>query len=192
VHALVRELLAVMPADSAPWPRADRERWIAALAAVLDVVYDDEGRPVEAPGARRPDAEQSGPAGSAATGPEPGHDPDLFVDLRPLHERSYQPPDEPSYEPPYEPLHRSDEPSGPSEYGFDALSEYRFDTLSEDGSAPADHPADYPSEYGFDTLSDYASDAPAHHQADPADPADPIDPAEPGRGRRSGRFDWMD
>jgi hypothetical protein len=45
VHALVRELLAVMPAEGAPWPREERERWTAALAAVLDVVYDDDGRP---------------------------------------------------------------------------------------------------------------------------------------------------
>jgi hypothetical protein len=45
VHALVRELLAVMPADGAAWPRAERERWTAALAAVLDVVYDEDGMP---------------------------------------------------------------------------------------------------------------------------------------------------
>jgi hypothetical protein len=49
VHALLRELLAVMPADGAPWPRADRERWTAAIAAVLDVVYDDDGRPLDVP-----------------------------------------------------------------------------------------------------------------------------------------------
>ena len=49
MHALVRELLAVMPADDAPWPRAERERWTAALAAVLDVVYDDDGRRVDLP-----------------------------------------------------------------------------------------------------------------------------------------------
>ena len=49
MHALVRELLAAMPADGAPWPRAERERWTAALAAVLDVVYDDEGRSPDLP-----------------------------------------------------------------------------------------------------------------------------------------------
>ena len=49
MHALVRELLAVMPADGAPGPRAERERWMAALAAVLDVVYDDDGRPRDEP-----------------------------------------------------------------------------------------------------------------------------------------------
>jgi hypothetical protein len=44
-------MLAVMPADGTPWPRADRERWTAALAAVLDVVYEEDGRPREAEGA---------------------------------------------------------------------------------------------------------------------------------------------
>ena len=51
MHALVREMLAVMPVDGAPWPRADRERWTAALAAVLDVVYDEDGRARDAEGA---------------------------------------------------------------------------------------------------------------------------------------------
>ena len=49
MHALVRELLAVMPPDGTPWPRAERERWTVALAAVLDVVYADDGRPLELP-----------------------------------------------------------------------------------------------------------------------------------------------
>jgi hypothetical protein len=47
VHALLRELLALLPAEGTPWPRADRERWTAALAAVLDVVYDEDGRPLD-------------------------------------------------------------------------------------------------------------------------------------------------
>jgi hypothetical protein len=49
VHALVRELLELMPMDGDPWPRAQRQRWTAALAAVLDVVYDDDGVPVDLP-----------------------------------------------------------------------------------------------------------------------------------------------
>ena len=50
MHALVRELLAVMPPAGTPWPRAERERWTVALAAVLDVVYADDGRELPGPG----------------------------------------------------------------------------------------------------------------------------------------------
>ena len=59
MHALVRELLAVMPPDGTPWTRAERERWTAALAAVLDVVYDDDGRLHDPPGS------EVGPEGAA-------------------------------------------------------------------------------------------------------------------------------
>ena len=71
MHALVRELLAVMPPDGTPWPRAERERWTVALAAVLDVVYADDGRPLELPDL----SELSEPPG-------PGSEPEEVVDLR--------------------------------------------------------------------------------------------------------------
>ena len=41
VHQLMRELLTLVPADDAPWPAEARARWMAAFAAVADVVYED-------------------------------------------------------------------------------------------------------------------------------------------------------
>ena len=41
MHRLMRELLAVVPPDGSPWPRPARRRWVAAMRAVLDVLYED-------------------------------------------------------------------------------------------------------------------------------------------------------
>ena len=41
MHKLMRELLALVPPDGSPWPHAARQRWIAAMGAVLDVLYED-------------------------------------------------------------------------------------------------------------------------------------------------------
>jgi len=40
MHKLMRELLALVPPDGSAWPPAARQRWIAAMAAVLDVLYE--------------------------------------------------------------------------------------------------------------------------------------------------------
>ena len=41
MHRLMGELLAVVPPDGAPWPRPARQRWVAAMSAVLEVLYED-------------------------------------------------------------------------------------------------------------------------------------------------------
>ena len=41
MHKLMRELLALVPPDGSAWPDAARQRWIAAMSAVLDVLYED-------------------------------------------------------------------------------------------------------------------------------------------------------
>jgi len=35
------ELLAMVPPDGSHWPRPARQRWITALGAMLDVLYED-------------------------------------------------------------------------------------------------------------------------------------------------------
>lgn len=35
------ELLAIVPPDGSRWPRPARQRWVAAMGAVLDVLYED-------------------------------------------------------------------------------------------------------------------------------------------------------
>jgi hypothetical protein len=42
MHALVQNLVALVPPEGSSWPRPSRQRWLAALAAVLDVLYEDE------------------------------------------------------------------------------------------------------------------------------------------------------
>ena len=61
MHPLVDELVALVPPPGAPWPRAARERWVAALGAVLEVLYED--------GPLRPPTEDT-----SAADHEPGED----------------------------------------------------------------------------------------------------------------------
>jgi hypothetical protein len=71
MHALVQNLIALVPPEGSSWPRPSRERWLTALAAVLDVLYEDAptgsaaGAPVLVPA---PDA--AGP-GTAPSRPSP-------------------------------------------------------------------------------------------------------------------------
>src|SRR4051794_39068619 len=44
MHRLMRELLTLVPPDGEPWARESRERWMRALGAVADVVYEDQPR----------------------------------------------------------------------------------------------------------------------------------------------------
>lgn len=44
VHRMMRELLTLVPPDGAPWPTEARARWMAAFAAVADVIYEDGHR----------------------------------------------------------------------------------------------------------------------------------------------------
>jgi hypothetical protein len=41
MHPLLGELLAMLPPDGAAWQRPARKRWIAAVDAVIDVLYED-------------------------------------------------------------------------------------------------------------------------------------------------------
>ena len=41
MHRLIADLIDLMPRDGASWSRPDRERWLAALAAALDLLYED-------------------------------------------------------------------------------------------------------------------------------------------------------
>lgn len=41
MHKLIGELLAFVPPDGSPWSRPARQRWVAAIEAVLDVLYED-------------------------------------------------------------------------------------------------------------------------------------------------------
>lgn len=41
MHKLIGELLALVPPDGSPWSRPARQRWVAAIEAVLDVLYED-------------------------------------------------------------------------------------------------------------------------------------------------------
>ena len=41
MHQLIGELLALVPPDGSPWSRLARRRWVAAMEAVLDVLYED-------------------------------------------------------------------------------------------------------------------------------------------------------
>ena len=41
MHPLLGQLLAMLPPDGAPWQRPARQRWIAAVDAVIDVLYED-------------------------------------------------------------------------------------------------------------------------------------------------------
>jgi hypothetical protein len=41
MHRLLAELLAMVPPDGSPWPRPARQRWVAAMGAVMDVLYED-------------------------------------------------------------------------------------------------------------------------------------------------------
>jgi hypothetical protein len=41
MHKLIGELLAFVPPDGSPWSRPARQRWVAAMEAVLDVLYED-------------------------------------------------------------------------------------------------------------------------------------------------------
>jgi hypothetical protein len=77
MHRLVREMLAVMPPDGTPWPRPARERWLAALAAVLDVLHEDEsGTTFPQARARTASArETAAPASPFVDGPRPGEPP---------------------------------------------------------------------------------------------------------------------
>ncbi len=102
MHRLVDELLAVVPPDGSAWPRPARERWVAAVAAVLDVIYEDERDPA-VPRARGGHAASPAPRRAASPfvdGPPPGQppatarveqtvesesaaDPGWYLDLRP-------------------------------------------------------------------------------------------------------------
>ena len=48
MHRLLRELLALVPPQGQPWPAPARARWLAAFAAVAELVYEDgpPGEPV--------------------------------------------------------------------------------------------------------------------------------------------------
>ncbi len=41
MHNLLAELMAMVPPDGSPWPQPARHRWVAAMGAVLDVLYED-------------------------------------------------------------------------------------------------------------------------------------------------------
>ena len=58
MHRLMGELLAVVPPDGAPWPRPARQRWVAAMSAVLEVLYEDalSGPPATSADTRRTDS----------------------------------------------------------------------------------------------------------------------------------------
>jgi hypothetical protein len=43
---MMRELLTLVPAPGQPWPGPARARWMAAFAAVAELVYED-GLPAE-------------------------------------------------------------------------------------------------------------------------------------------------
>lgn len=74
MHTLVEELLALMPPPGSPWPKAARERWVTALGAVLDVLYEE------------------GQLGAPSTAAEASGDAWTFLDLRSgLPEASSQP-----------------------------------------------------------------------------------------------------
>ena len=53
MQRLLGELLAMVPPDGSHWPRPARQRWITALGAMLDVLYEDG--PFDG-GRSRPDA----------------------------------------------------------------------------------------------------------------------------------------
>lgn len=47
---LVRELLALLPAEGEPFPAAERANWLAAAGACLSLLWPAEGRPAAARG----------------------------------------------------------------------------------------------------------------------------------------------
>jgi hypothetical protein len=90
MHRIVGELLAVMPREGDAWQRRAREKWLAALAAVLDVLYDEEEDP-SVPRARvgRQDTPRTERAGSPfVDGPRPGTPPSDEAEVRLLDLRA--------------------------------------------------------------------------------------------------------
>lgn len=49
MHRLIEDLLGLMPQHGSPWPRPARDRWLAAMAAALDLLYEEDGVPATAP-----------------------------------------------------------------------------------------------------------------------------------------------
>lgn len=79
MHRLIGELLAIVPPDGSPWPRPARQRWVAAMGAVIDVLYEDG--PLS-------------PASLAADNPAGAHAPHFVDEPRPdaAGEREHVPP----------------------------------------------------------------------------------------------------
>jgi len=76
MHKLIGELLAVVPPDGAPWPRPARQRWVTAIDAVLDLLYEDG--PLSAPVSTAETTTGTNPS-PFVDGPRPGASPgELF------------------------------------------------------------------------------------------------------------------
>jgi len=73
MHKLIGELLAVVPPDGSPWSRPARQRWVAAIEAVLDVLYEDA--PLSTPVSAVETTTGTNPS-PFVDGPRPGAPPD--------------------------------------------------------------------------------------------------------------------
>ena len=73
MHKLIGELLAFVPPDGSPWSRSARQRWVAALEAVLDLLYEDA--PLSTPVSAVETTTGTNPS-PFVDGPRPGPSPD--------------------------------------------------------------------------------------------------------------------
>ena len=74
MHKLIGELIAMVPPDGSPWPRPARQRWVAAIDSVLDLLYEDG--PLRAPVSTAETTTRTNPS-PFVDGPRPGASPDV-------------------------------------------------------------------------------------------------------------------
>src|SRR5690349_19242621 len=85
MHALVQSLVALVPPEGSPWPRPSRQRWLTALTAVLDVLYEDDALDSPTPPAPILASPPDAPLRGAQSRPSPfvdGPRPAMVVDIR--------------------------------------------------------------------------------------------------------------
>ncbi len=103
MHRLLGELLAMVPPDGSDWPRPARQRWITALGALLDVLYEDGPfdnatlpggtTAADTDAARNGDGLRPDAAGGDANHPMPSEDDVVSVlDLRTSEQEPSRPP----------------------------------------------------------------------------------------------------